>query len=97
MALKTLGTNASTSLSAILMSGSMAASDVQSLSVGILDDQIASHPVYPGAFSSQGLLYVPNRGVLKVLPGDYVAYDTTTGWPILLSAYAAASGPYTHT
>lgn len=29
-------------------------------------------------------LYVPNRGVLKVLPGDFVAVDNT-GWPILLS------------
>ena len=97
MALRTLGTNATTSLNAILFSGAPAQADVASLTAGIFDDQIVTHPVYPGAFSTQGLLYVPNRGVLKVLPGDFVAIDSTTGWPILLSAYAAASGPYTHT
>lgn len=37
-----------------------------------------------GAFSFNGLLYVPNRGVLKVLPGDVVAVDNA-GWPILVS------------
>lgn len=39
------------------------------------------------AFSFNGLLYVPNRGVLKVLPGDVVATDNT-GWPILVSKAA---------
>jgi hypothetical protein len=32
-------------------------------------------------------LYVPNRGILKVLPGDIVAIDNT-GWPILVSGAA---------
>jgi hypothetical protein len=33
------------------------------------------------------LLTVPNRGILKVLPGDVVAIDNT-GWPILVSGAA---------
>lgn len=40
-------------------------------------------------FSKQGLLYVPNRGVLTILPGDYVAVDAS-GWPILVSKEAVA-------
>lgn len=56
-----------------------------------------THPVVPGAFRRDGLLWVPNRGYLVVLPGDFVGVDATTGWPILLSANAAANGPWTHT
>jgi hypothetical protein len=96
MALLTLGTNATTSLSAQLYSAAMAVADIATINNGIKDDQNPAHPVWPGAFEQSGLLFIPRRGVLKVLPGDYVAYDTTTGWPILLSAYAIASGPYTH-
>lgn len=68
--------------------------DIATLSESILDDwtpsrtlgqmQIAPTRIYPGAFTRQGLLYVPNRGVLKILPGDWVAVDPQ-GWPILLS------------
>jgi hypothetical protein len=38
---------------------------------------------------ADGTLYIPRRGILKVFPGDYVAVDPTTGWPILVSASAA--------
>lgn len=96
MALATLGSNANNSLSALLMSGAMAVADVAAFQQLVLDDQLATHPVAPGAFSQNGLLYVPNRGLLKVLPGDFVAVDAATGWPILISARAAAAGPYTH-
>lgn len=61
---------------------------------GILDDSvpIATPKIYPGAYiPNQGQLFVPNRGVLQILPGDVVAYDPTTGWPILISARAAAN------
>jgi hypothetical protein len=54
----------------------------------------------PGALEllgAEGRLVIPNRGILKVLPGDYIAFDATTGWPILISALAIANGPYTHT
>lgn len=74
----------------------------------IRDDQIANHPqirnqtLYgfdgqvTGIQTGGCLLHVPNRGVLRVLAGDYVAYDTTTGWPILVSARAINAGPWTH-
>ncbi len=95
MALSHLGTNANNSLSSLIFSGNMSAANVAALALLIKDDENSSHPVWPGAFSSNGLLYVPNRGVLKVLAGDYVGVDATTGWPILVSKNAIASGPYT--
>lgn len=40
-----------------------------------------------GAFNREGQLVIPNRGVLKVLPGDVIAVDPS-GWPFLLSQQA---------
>jgi hypothetical protein len=33
---------------------------------------------------------------LQLKAGDVVAFDGTTGWPIVLSGDAFANGPYTH-
>lgn len=96
MTLLTGGTSASTSLAAIKFIQPMTAADFGNLRETILDDLNVAHPIYPGAFSSAGQLYIPNRGVLRVLPGDYVMVDATTGWPILISARAIAAGPWAH-
>lgn len=95
MSTKTLGTNATTTLTALAFSGSLVVADMASIANSIKDDQNPAHPIYPGAFSQNGLLYVPNRGVLKMLPGDWVGVDSR-GWPILVSADAIANGPWTH-
>jgi hypothetical protein len=55
---------------------------------------------WPGApgkmgFEQNGLLFIPNRGVLRVLPGDWVGVDNR-GWPILLSADTIANGLWSH-
>jgi hypothetical protein len=52
-----------------------------------------------GLAGNGGLLTVPGRGTLKVLPGDVVALDPTTGWPILISgaAISAAGSVFTFT
>jgi hypothetical protein len=91
MALKTLGTNATTTLSAFVMDTNTSAADYAQVAAHILNDKINGFPIYPGAFAKHGLLYIPNRGVLHCEKGDYVAYDAS-GWPILLSANAIASG-----
>ncbi len=102
MALLTLGSNATTTLSALQFLAGMSVADRAALAVLILDDQSkdsgqpanaapAAKPIWPGAFTTDGHLYVPNRGVLQVLPGDYVAVDAN-GWPILLSANAITGG-----
>lgn len=97
MATVTLGSNATNTLTALVASGNLAAADVNAIQNVIKDDQISGNPIYPGAFSHSGLLYVPNRGVLKVLPGDYVAVDAF-GWPILVAggAISYASTSWTH-
>ena len=48
------------------------------------------------AYVKNGVLIVPNRGQLVLKNGDFVCWDTTTGWPIVVSGDAAANGPYTH-
>jgi hypothetical protein len=48
------------------------------------------------AYVKDGLLFVPNRGTLQLKAGDFVCFDSTTGWPIVISGDAAAAGPYTH-
>lgn len=98
MATATLGTNATSSLTALGFTKAAADADIATLQQAIKDDLNVSHPVYPGAYSKAGLLFIPNRGVLKVLPGDYVGVDAS-GWPILVSAYAIAFGStsWTHT
>jgi len=54
-----------------------------------------AHPRMPTAWSQAGLLYVPNRGILQVLPGDYVGIDSQ-GWPILVSKNSIANAAWTH-
>lgn len=96
MATGTLGTNATNSLTSKLFGGALLPADVAAIANAVKDDINNLHPIWPGAWSQSGMLSIPNRGILKVLPGDYVAVDATTGWPILLSARAIASGPWTH-
>jgi hypothetical protein len=50
-----------------------------------------------GAYTQQGTLLIPGRGVLVLRPGDFIGVDLNTGWPILLSADCAANGTWTHT
>ena len=58
------------------------------------DDLGNAHSLLPGAFQG-GQLFIPNRGVLIVLPGDWVGVDSQ-GWPILVSKNSISSGPWTH-
>ena len=107
MATHTFGTNANNSLVAVKYGASIADADIATIANQIYDDFVQNNPitglttsvlrVMPGCFTKQGLLYVPNRGYLKPMPGDVIAIDTATGWPILVSVAAAAGGPYTFT
>jgi len=99
-AVKTFGTTAATSLSALLAqvmttSPQQDAADVAQLTNLIKDDLNVAHPTMPTAWSQAGVLYVPNRGILKVLPGDYVAVDSQ-GWPILVSKNSIANSSWVH-
>ena len=100
MAIQTLGTSATTSLNLALVWQSNAASqaDVADINQAILDDVNPRHPVAQisgtGGFIREGNLFVPNRGVLQLRPGDVVALDSTSGQVILLTAYGLSAGPW---
>lgn len=95
MSTVTLGTVGTTELTAKLWNAQINAADLATIQNSIKNDQNVAHPVYPGAFTRNGYLFVPNRGILRCLPGDYVAFDDT-GWPILVSAAAIAGTSWSH-
>lgn len=102
MATVTLGTNATTSLTALQYlrgyGSGMAAADIASINNLIKNQTNVAHPTMGGSyFTSEGVLYLPEqRGFIKLAPGDYVGVDST-GLPIWVSANAIANGPWTHT
>lgn len=91
MATTHLGTTNDHSLTSLQFEGALLPADIASIANAVLNDQINGNPIWPGAFAQTGLLYIPNRGVLKLLPGDYVGVDNK-GWPILVSANSIANG-----
>ena len=102
MAVLTLGTNATNSLSGLNFqrqySSANGIAGIATINANIKNDLTTGGlvgSIVPNAFR-MGLLNVPNRGTLQVFPGDWVVYDST-GWPILVSANAIANGPWTHT
>lgn len=98
MATATLGTAATSTLTAQAFAGNLSTTDLATIANLILNDQIngnPTQPIWPGAWAQTGILYVPNRGILRALPGDYVGVDVT-GWPILVSKQAAASASWVH-
>jgi hypothetical protein len=95
MATSTFGSTAQTSLTALVNAGYMNPTDLAAIINAIKDDLNVAHPVIPGSYSQNDLLYVPNRGILKVMPGDWVAVDSQ-GWPILVSANSIANSTWVH-
>lgn len=90
MATKTLGTNGTATLPFAIQwypGTTISPADLATIQESILNDINPAHPIWPGAFSNNGLLFVPNRGVLQVLPGDWIGVGTT-GWPVLLAPTA---------
>jgi hypothetical protein len=96
MATGTLGTTANNSLTSLIFGGAMNTTDLATIAQGVKNDLVNGNPIWPGAYAQNGLLYVPSRGVLRVLPGDYVGIDSQ-GWPVLVSANSIANAAWTHT
>jgi hypothetical protein len=105
MATVTLGTAATSTLLAMPFIYGLVPADFATIAAAIKRD--THNPSVPAGssgpqpplglpFSRAGALVIPDRGVLHLFPGDYVAIDAT-GWPILLSARAAASASWVHT
>jgi hypothetical protein len=95
MALVTLGTAATTTLTALEYKGAATTDDdVRALSALILNDRAGeSTPTF--ALTQTGLS-IPRRGLIRLMPGDYIGVDAATGWPIIVSAAAAAGAGYVH-
>jgi hypothetical protein len=72
---------------AILSDGSTTGADMTT--------PIGKGQIWPGAWIFDGQLFIPNRGMLKVFPGDWVGVDSQ-GWPILVSANSIANAAWTH-
>ena len=99
MALVSMGTSGTTTLRGLHVDYNMTPADHATLRANIKWDgsyqnaawvRIQYGQVFPGGFEfggGTGVLHVPRRGVLQVLPGDYVAYDPN-GWPILISGWS---------
>lgn len=115
MALRTIGTNATSSLSGFVVGfNDTIPADVATLLTQMRGDppgfrgpqaEVANSGLVSGQgavrvrgtwYVQQGNLIIPNRGQLQLRPGDFICWDTTTGWPFVLSGDAAANGPYTH-
>lgn len=105
MAVHTLGTNANNSITKALtwlpgFNSGIATADMATVAEAFKDDQNVTHPLAglanapfgPGV-SYYGTILIPNRGILKMLPGDVFAVDSR-GWPILLSKDTIANGPW---
>ena len=102
MALVTLGTTAQTSFNAIQFQFGMVPADLASLNAMIFRDNnpaSTSNPeVEPTSIDTAGFLTLPGgRGKIQLKPGDYIAVDPTTGWPIVVSKNCAANGAIVHT
>jgi hypothetical protein len=69
--------------------------DLATISNAIRRDNVVQQHT-PGAFTREGNLFIPDRGVVALRPGDVVAYDAQ-GWPVLISAYSIATGGWTFT
>ena len=96
MALVDVGTDATTTLTGVVWPASIA--DAASIGLLILDDLNVDHPIAAisgiGGLSHEGILSVPNRGQMRIYPGDIIAVDPATGGVILITALAAAGGDW---
>ena len=98
MALITCGTQGANALTGMIYANSSTGGQ-SAIDKGQFNNAIKRDRFSPGApFHAlvSGQLFIPHRGVLNILPGDLIAYDVT-GWPILVSAAAAASASWAHT
>lgn len=98
-AIVAIGTNANNSITNGLKflpgyNSGMAAADIATINNAIKNDADRAGTFgIGGQFTAAGQLFIPRRGILQVLPGDWVGVDPR-GWPILLSADTVANGPW---
>jgi hypothetical protein len=102
MATKTLGTTTQTSLTAIMFVSGMVPADLATINAAVYRDNNPANNtnplVEPTSLDTDGYLMLPGgRGKIQLKPGDYIAVDPTTGWPIVVSGNCATNGAIVHT
>jgi hypothetical protein len=91
MATSTLGTNLTSSLTALNWNPMSAVADIATIAEA-LQGQNAFGRHVPQFFASNGRLQFPGRrGFILLQTGDYIAVDAN-GWPIVVSNQSIASG-----
>ncbi len=95
MATLTAGTNTTVRLPIAIQwqRAGISAADLATIRNAIKDPQINGSPIYPGALEG-GQLFIPNRGFVRIDPGDWIAVGTT-GWPFLIHS-TAMTADWTH-
>lgn len=83
MALVTFGSNAQTTLSAFQWTPVASPANVALINNAIKTQGVVQRNE-PAAFANNGFLFVPNRGVLKLLDGDWIVIGST-GMPFIMS------------
>jgi hypothetical protein len=112
LALKTMGTVATTSLKAFVFqyasSSATFAADAASIEATIQSDQNpylgTTSPSWGSSYGAfdpgSGVLFLPGGrtpGGIQLLPGDFIVVEPTTGWPMVVSALSAGTaGMWTH-
>ena len=102
MATVTLGTAATTTLTAIRWTGANPAADVAAINLAFKYQQFTNPTISqsvtfrPRAAIQQGMLWVPERGSLLLYPGDYIAADPNTGHFILINEATAGAASWVH-
>lgn len=83
MALLTFGTNGTNTLSAFQWNNDNAVANTALINNSIKTQGTVQRNE-PAAFTNNGFLFVPNRGIIKLLPGDWIAIGST-GMPFVMS------------
>lgn len=84
MALLTIGTNATTTLSGFQWKADNPTTNAALIAAAVKSQGTVQKPV-PGAFAVDGFLYLPTgRGVLRAVPGDWIVIGST-GMPFIMS------------
>ena len=98
MALLTMGTAATTTLSAVKWNSAMAVADLAAFNA-LVKYQGSRAPTtsQPLPEINQGLLYHPHRGIWKLFEGDYLALDPVTGEVYVVNSASAAGASWVHT
>ena len=99
MATITVGTTSSTALTGLVFQPNCNVADLATINADIFPDNNPAYDTIPAnvptALSTSGILKLPGgRGEITLLPGDVIAVDPVTGWPIVLSKNCAANGAF---